>query len=502
MSNPVLFSSSTPPLKSSLLNAASSIFEAIDQVTTQTSTIDTRIALAISKLEQSFQETTKQQANTIKNLETKLTEALGRLKETESTTEDNRSRILQLETQLQLVEKTAQEQLIQAQNEKKENEEAKKAEPIIKPVVRQGGITVENLIEDAESSLFAAQSLSKSMRDDLSDWDATLNYQEKENQKEQIDQKDQTKQTKQTQQIKQKEQEAYDEQVLNRYLEMSCKLRDYFSPKLSEYGFLIADAERKVQRAIVMNRKDPDQLHHNMESVNKELVEDAKQRKTLLERVESMSTRLNTMFRKYHENTLNQLRIQMENKSNANLVLASKAAEAAVAAAAKTTALASSRQQQKRHHSSSSEESSDEEWEASDFEDDHQDIQHQQEDEEEKDEEEKNEEENENENENENEYQEESTEGKESTSLVNQKNNRGSKKKQQTQRANSSGNSVKTSTSPTSKKSSKSKSKSKSKKQQKLQKQQETKPPSVKTHEHTLNTPKHPLPPPQTPNPT
>ena len=73
-------------------------------------------------------------------------------------------------------------------------------------------------------------------------------------------------------------------------------------PKLSEYGFLIADAERKVQRAIVMNRKDPDQLHHNMESVNKELVEDAKQRKTLLERVESMSTRLNTMFRKYHEN--------------------------------------------------------------------------------------------------------------------------------------------------------------------------------------------------------
>ena len=473
MSNPVLFSSSTPPLKSSLLNAASSIFEAIDQVTTQTSTIDTRIALAISKLEQSFQETTKQQANTIKNLETKLTEALGRLKETESTTIDNRSRILQLETQLQLVEKTAQEQLIQAQNEKKENEEAKKAEPIIKPVVRQGGITVENLIEDAESSLFAAQSLSKSMRDDLSDWDATLNYQEKENQKEQIDQKDQTKQTKQTKQIKQKEQEAYDEQVLNRYLEMSCKLRDYFSPKLSEYGFLIADAERKVQRAIVMNRKDPDQLHHNMESVNKELVEDAKQRKTLLERVESMSTRLNTMFRKYHENTLNQLRIQMENKSNANLILASKAAEAAVAAAAKTTALASSRQQQKRHHSSSSEESSDEEWEASDFEDDHQDIQHQQEDEEEKDEEEKNEEENENENENENEYQEESTEGKESTSLVNQKNNRGSKKKQQTQRANSSGNSVKTSTSPTSKKSSKSKSKSKSKKQQKLQKQQQ-----------------------------
>ena len=60
--------------------------------------------------EQSFQETTKQQANTINNLETKLTEALGRLKETESTTIDNRSRILQLETQLQLVEKTAQEQ--------------------------------------------------------------------------------------------------------------------------------------------------------------------------------------------------------------------------------------------------------------------------------------------------------------------------------------------------------------------------------------------------------
>ena len=295
-----LFTTSTSPLKETVQKSLGSIFDHIstevDRLGTATSTVDSRIELAISRL-------TEQQNIAIVQLESKLTETCYRLQETENILKANQTRVLELEAKVisfETISTERQQEMVQLQSEltelkelkkrklQEQEEEAKKNETVL--AASSQGKAVSDLVDDVTSNIAAAQLLSKHLSNNLSDFDATLNHSQ--------NQHNDTKED--------------DLSLLSRYLTMSSTLRDQFSPKLAEYGTLISEAQRKLQRAIVMQRSSPDMFHHNMEEISKKLSDDAKQRTTILERLEIVATRLNVMFQAYQEETMKDFTVQME----------------------------------------------------------------------------------------------------------------------------------------------------------------------------------------------